>query len=339
VSELTYRTAGVDVAAAAEFVKAISSEVASTHGPEVVAHSSRFAGLFRPDLTGLTDPILAATCDGVGTKVLLAREASDYTGLGIDLVAMSVNDLLPLGARPVLFLDYLAAARLDRPAMEAAVRGIAAACRMASCALIGGETAEMPGAHPEGHLELVGFALGLVDGERLPDPSAMSPGDVVLGLPSTGLHANGYTLARRALFDVGGLSPDTVLPELGQPLQDVLLTPTAIYVDQAMDLLGRTPVRAAAHVTGGGLHDRAKGMLQPGCGITIDPARYARPAIIDVIATVGDVPWPEMTGTFNMGLGFLAIVASDQADGAKTAGWLEVGEITAQDGEVDLGYG
>jgi phosphoribosylformylglycinamidine cyclo-ligase len=338
MSGLSYRDSGVDVAAAERFVAAIASMVRSTHSAAVVDHSSRFAGLIRPGTTSMSDPVLAATCDGVGTKVLLARTAEDFVGLGIDLVAMSVNDLLPLRARPLLFLDYLAAARLDPDRLAAAVRGVVDGCRTAGCALLGGETAELPGMYSEGQLEMVGFAVGVVDHGDLPDPGTMVPGDVLLGLPSTGLHANGFSLARRALLDHAGLDLASEPASLDRPLGDELLTPTAIYVDRVLELMGVVAVKAAAHVTGGGLAGRAGALLEDGLSLTIDPDSYTRPPILDLIRTGGGVGWADMATTFNMGLGFLAVASPDDAPTAEGLGWLRVGEITAGGGEVDLGY-
>jgi phosphoribosylformylglycinamidine cyclo-ligase len=339
MSGLSYQGSGVDVGAAERFVSAIEPLVRSTHGAGMVDHPSRFAGLIRPELAGLVEPVIAATCDGVGTKTLLAREPADFQGLGIDLVAMSVNDLLPLRARPLLFLDYLATSRLDPQRLEAAVRGIALGCRAAHCALVGGETAEMPGMYEEGRIELVGFAVGIVDAGDLPDPTPMARGDVVLGLPSTGLHANGFSLARAALFDRAGLHLDTVVAELGGALGSALLTPTAIYVDEVLELMDVVTVKAAAHVTGGGLAGRARALVGDALGIRLNPASFRRPPILDLIQASGDVEEAEMAATFNMGLGFLAVVAPGDATPAVALGWLPVGEVTAYGGQVDLGHG
>ena len=320
---LSYRDAGVDVGAAERFVDAIGPLVRSTHGSAVVTHPSRFAGLIRPELEGMVDPLIAATCDGVGTKVLVAAEPAHFEGLGRDLVAMNVNDLLPLGARPLLFLDYLATGRLDPERLEAAVRGIAAACREAECALLGGETAEMPDVHTTDTVEMAGFAIGLVDAARLPDPSRIRPGDPVAALPSTGLHSNGFTLARRSLAR-GGHSLDDRFGDA--TLGDALRTPTAIYVADVLAV----GFKAAAHITGGGLLGRAAAMLPDGLGMRLDPRAWERHEIFDLIATAGGVEPEEMARTFNMGLGFMAIV------GEVPEGWLHVGEITAEGG-VRLG--
>jgi len=336
---LSYEAAGVDIAAAERFVAAIAPIVRSTHDGAVVEHPSRFAGLIRPSATtGMEDPLIAATCDGVGTKVLLATDPAHYEGLGRDLVAMNVNDLLPLGARPLLFLDYLATGRLDPIRLEATLRGIAAACREARCALLGGETAEMPDVYRPGEVEMAGFAVGLVDGRRLPDPATVRPGDAVIGLPSTGLHANGFSLARRALIDRGGLDLDAFHSDLGATLGDTLRTPTAIYVDRVLALLETVGFKAAAHITGGGLLGRTGAMLSGGLGMRLDPGSYRRPAIFDMIAAAGEVTPREMASTFNMGLGFVVIVAATAAEAAIAQGWLRLGAVVA-DGGVDLGHG
>jgi phosphoribosylformylglycinamidine cyclo-ligase len=326
---LSYDAAGVDIAAAERFIEAIGPLVRSTHTAGVVAHDSRFAGLIRPDTSGMADPLIAATCDGVGTKVLLATEPSHYEGLGRDLVAMNVNDLLPLGARPLLFLDYLAAGRLDPARLEAAVRGIAAACREARCALLGGETAEMPDALHKDTVEMAGFSVGVVDATTLPDPASVRPGDTVVALSSTGLHSNGFTLARRALIDRGGFDLDHTLPRLDRTVGDTLRTPTAIYVDRVLG----TTFKAAAHITGGGLLGRIAAMLPQALGANIDPDAYERPPVFDLIAEAGEIEAVEMAATFNMGLGFVAIVDP----GMEPADWIRVGEVV-EGGVVDLGY-
>ncbi|HUG75235.1 MAG TPA: phosphoribosylformylglycinamidine cyclo-ligase [Acidimicrobiia bacterium] len=332
---LSYEAAGVDVAAAGRFVEAIGPIVRSTHGDAVIAHPSHFAGLIRPELSGMGDPLIAATCDGVGTKVLLASSSAHYEGLGHDLVAMNVNDLLPLGARPLLFLDYLAVGKLRPERLESLVRGMAAACREAHCALLGGETAEMPDVYSGDDIEMAGFAAGLIDAARLPDPATIGPGDVVLGLPSTGLHANGFSLARKALLERGRFDLEASLPGLDGTLGDTLRTPTAIYVDQVLALADDVGFKAAAHITGGGLLGRTAAMLPDGVGMHIDPDSYARPPIFALIAAAGDIEPDEMATTFNMGLGFVAIVDPHRAERAR--GWLHVGEVV-EGGGVDLGY-
>ncbi len=338
---LTYQAAGVDVAAGEAFVERIGPLARSTHGPEVVQHACRYAGLIRPGLTGLADPLIAATCDGVGTKVLVAKDHGKYEGLGQDLVAMNVNDLLPMGARPILFLDYLAAASIKGEPLVQVVQGIAKACREVGCALLGGETAEMPGVYREGDFDLAGFAVGIVDGRRLPSQTDLAAGDRVLALRSTGVHSNGLSLARKALLDRGGLWLADTPPGLGRPLGDELLEPTALYVRPVIELLDRFRFKAAAHVTGGGLIGRSRKLLPEGLRMVFDPASWTRPAIFDLIAGAGSVPWDEMGRTFNLGLGFLVVMAPEVAAEALAAGkgeWLAVGELVAGETGVDLGF-
>jgi phosphoribosylformylglycinamidine cyclo-ligase len=319
---LTYRGAGVDVGAADRLVARIAGIAAATHGPEVEPGPAAFAGLYR--LPG--GSLLAATCDGVGTKLLIARHAGDFEGIGRDLVAMNVNDLLPVGARPLFFLDYVAAGSLDPGPIAAVVAGAAAACGESGCALLGGETAEMPGLYRPGDLDVAGFAVGLVDPHRRPDPDGPRAGDRVMALPSSGIHANGLSLARTALLDRAGLQLDEHVPELGRTLAEELLEPTALYVEP---VLAAPPGRvgALAHVTGGGLAGRGRAMLPEGLRMRLDPQRWRRPPVFDLIERAGPVTATEMAATFNLGLGFLAVVEPDAAAAWEQDGWLPVGEI------------
>ena len=329
--DLTYRGAGVDVGAADRLVARIAGLAAATHGPEVEPGPAAFAGLYRLPDGGL----LAATCDGVGTKVLIAREAGRFEGIGRDLVAMNVNDLLPVGARPLFFLDYVAAGSLEPEPVAAVVAGAAAACREAGCALLGGETAEMPGLYRPGDLDVAGFAVGLVDPERRPDPAGPRAGDRVMALPSSGIHANGLSLARAALLERAGLRLDEQVPELGRTLAEELLEPTALYPEAVLGApAGR--VGALAHVTGGGLAGRGRAMLPEGLRMHLDPARWRRQPIFDLIAQAGPVSGAEMAGTFNLGLGFLAIVAPEAAPAWEEAGWLAVGDLRTGERGVSI---
>ena len=339
---LSYKRAGVDVAGADAFVERIAKLAASTHTGAVVQHQSKYAGLIRPGIEGMSEPLLAATCDGVGTKLLVARAAGRFDGLGQDLVAMSVNDLLPLAARPLLFLDYIAVGKLAPAQMETIVASVARACREVGCALLGGETAEMPGVYAPGDFDLAGFAVGVVDRKKLPAPEEMAHGDVLLALPSTGVHSNGFSLARAALLERGSLGlDDTPAPLGGKTLADVLLTPTALYVRPVLRLLERFRFRTAAHITGGGLLGRLKKLGRPGLKLVVDPQAYTVPPIFDLIRTTGAVGATEMASTFNMGLGFVVVLDRTSAREALAAlasdGWREVGRIEAGDG-VDLGF-
>lgn len=340
MSPLSYKDAGVDIEAADGFVGRIRALAESTYTSGVVEHASRYAGLFRPDLEGVREPVLAATCDGVGTKLLVARQVGRFAGLGQDLVAMNVNDLLPLGARPLFFLDYVAAGKLEVDQLEEIVAGVAAACREVGCALLAGETAEMPGLYAPGDFDLAGFAVGLVDRAWLPEAGGVSVGDVVLGLPSTGVHANGLSLARSALFEHGGLTPESVDARLGRTIGEELLEPTALYVAPVLALVERFSFEAAAHVTGGGIAGRGRKLLGDGQRLKLDRDAFTVPPIFDLIAERGGVEPVEMTRTFNMGLGFLAVVKPETADAvlAETeTPWLRVGEIAAGEAGVDFG--
>ncbi len=340
---LSYKEAGVDVAAADSFVRRIGALAAATAGANVVTHESRYAGLIRPELSGMKAPLIAATCDGVGTKLLVAEAAKSFDGLGQDLVAMSVNDLLPLGARPLLFLDYIAVGKLEPTSMEAIVASVARACKESGCALLGGETAEMPGVYRDGHFDLAGFAVGLVDEARLPRPEEMQEGDVVLALPSSGIHSNGLSLARAALLDKAGLALASLPPKLrGKSLAEELLTPTALYVAPVLRLLVQHSFRAAAHITGGGLLGRCKRLARPNLRVVIDPASYEIPPIFELIAEAGGISRAELAATFNLGLGFVAVLAPEKARAVlkdhASDGWREVGHIARGKAGVELGY-
>lgn len=336
---LSYKDAGVDIAAADRFVGRISKLAGATHTPGVVWHASRYAALFRPDLGAMEDPLIAATCDGVGTKLLVAKDVGIFEGIGRDLVAMNVNDLLPLGARPLLFLDYLATGKLDEGQLEAVVTGISQACREAGCALLGGETAEMPGLYKKGDFDIAGFAVGMVDGARLPDASAMKAGDVVLALPSTGIHSNGLSLARKALFDRADLPLNRPVEGLDRPLASELLEPTALYVKPVLAMLEVATVKAMAHVTGGGLIGRGEKLPAAGLRLRLDPTTWTRPPVFDLIAKHGNIEEEELGRTFNLGLGYLAAMDRDQADAVLRAfpgTWLEVGSLVEGDRGVEF---
>jgi phosphoribosylformylglycinamidine cyclo-ligase len=333
---LTYAAAGVDIGRADALVHHLRRLAARTHGPEVTPYTDSYAGLYR---LGAEGPLLAASCDGVGTKLLLATRLRRFRALGQDLVAMNVNDLLPCGARPLFFLDYLAAGRLDAQPLSELMEGMVAACQQAGCALLGGETAEMPGVAAE--LELAGFAVGLVEPTLTPRLSALAAGDQVLGLPASGVHANGLSLARRAL-ERAGLELTAQPAGLAQSLGETLLTPTPIYVREVLDALqrGAGEVHAAAHITGGGLLGRARKLLREGLAMRIWPDSYERPPIFQVIAQAGEVSALEMASTFNMGLGFLLCVSAAGAErilAAPATRWRRVGELVAGAQGVDLG--
>lgn len=336
---LTYRASGVDIAAADAFAAKIRELGRRTQGPEVLPSGDAYAGLYRPPLSGLASPLIAATCDGVGTKLIVARECGSYRRLGQDLVAMNVNDLLPRGARPLFFLDYLAIGSIKSAPMIELAEGIAAACTAAGCALLGGETAEMPDVYKPGDFDLAGFAVGIVDEAHVPRED-LKAGDVVLGLPSSGVHSNGFSLVRRVLAQAGIGYHDRV-SELAQPIGAELLTPTRLYIEPVLALMRSVRVKAAAHVTGGGLLGRARKLARDGLRIEIDPHSYTRPPIFDVIARLGSIPEDEMARTFNMGLGFLLIISPEDLEDLQSRGLGDlqiVGRLTAGSEGVDLGY-
>jgi phosphoribosylformylglycinamidine cyclo-ligase len=298
----TYAAAGVDIVGAAENVRRIGGLVRSTHGPEVLGGFGAFAGLFR--LPALEEPVLVASTDGVGTKALLAAELAAYDVLGRDLVNLSVNDVLTTGARPLFFLDYVGLHALDHAMMAALVGGMAVACRENGCALLGGETAQLPELYARGHFDLVGTVVGVVEKARLIDGSSVAPGDMVWGLPSTGLHTNGYTLARRL---VAGLDLRTDPGGLGQPLGDALLAPHPSYLHAMQPLLEAHAVKALAHITGGGIPGNVPRVLPENVSVEVDWGRWPVPPVFALLQQRGSISLDEMLHVFNMGLGLIFV--------------------------------
>lgn len=309
---VTYRAAGVDIDAAESLVGRFRALAASTARPEVVSGVGGFAGMFRVP-GAQPETILLAAADGVGTKLLLAREAGRLEGAGRDLVAMNVNDILVYGAEPWFFLDYLAMGRLRPDQAEAVVSGIAAACREAGCALLGGETAELPGMMGPDDMELAGFAVGGVAAGDLIDGRSVEPGDVIVGLASSGLHSNGFSLARRVLLAGTGWTLATEIDELEAPLGTVLLEPTRLYTGAVKAARGRFSLRAMAHITGGGLTDNVARTLPPGTRARLHAGSWPEPPIFRLIRRLGPVEEEEMRRTFNLGIGFTVVVPAAQA--------------------------
>ncbi|MFI5056160.1 MAG: phosphoribosylformylglycinamidine cyclo-ligase [Actinomycetota bacterium] len=309
-----YRAAGVDTGAAAKAVGLIAELAASTRRPEVADTLGGFAGLF--DIGG--GKLLAAATDGVGTKLELARLTGRRRTVGIDLVAMCVDDIVCVGAEPLFFLDYLAVGRVVPEQVAELVEGVAEGCRRAGCALLGGETAEHPGTMPEDQFDLAGFCVGVVQDTALLGPHRVREGDVLVGLASSGLHANGYSLVRRALLD--GRPLDAVVPELGRPLADELLEPCTIHAPVVLDLHRRGLLHAAAHVTGGGLAENVPRMLPEGLGARLDRGTWTEPAIFGLLQREADLSDADLFATFNMGLGMLLAVAPEHADAVAAHG-------------------
>jgi phosphoribosylformylglycinamidine cyclo-ligase len=311
----------------------------ATLRPEVLAGIGGFGGLFALDVKKYRDPVLVSGTDGVGTKLKLAFLTGRHDTVGIDLVAMSVNDVAVTGAEPLFFLDYFATGKLRAEEAAQVVKGIAEGCRQAGCALIGGETAELPGFYADGEYDLAGFAVGVVERDRILDGRAVRPGDTLLGVASTGLHSNGYSLARKVLLDRHALSDRP--PELaGRTVGEALLEPTRIYARDILALLEQVPVRAVAHITGGGLPGNAPRNLPDGTRAVIRAGSWTVPAIFDLIEREGAVTRDEMFRTFNMGLGLVIALPSASAEAARAllagrglASWV-VGTVEPGSGEA-----
>ncbi|WP_376691385.1 phosphoribosylformylglycinamidine cyclo-ligase [Wenzhouxiangella sp. EGI_FJ10409] len=306
---LNYRDAGVDIDAGNALVDRIKPLVAATSRPEVLGGLGGFGGLFHLG-DKYRDPVLVSGTDGVGTKLLLARQLDRHDTIGIDLVAMCVNDILVCGAEPLFFLDYFACGKLDVNAASDVVAGIAEGCKRAGCALIGGETAEMPGMYGDGEYDLAGFAVGAVERDAIIDGSAIDTGCVVLGLASSGPHSNGYSLIRKVL-ELSAEPLDTPVADV--TLGEALLAPTRIYVPQASKLIGRHDLRGMAHITGGGLTENIVRVLPDEFGLEIDTRAWRAPGVFDWLQQAGGISDAEMRRTFNMGIGFALIVPADEA--------------------------
>ena len=341
MDRLTYRDAGVDIAAGDEAVRRIAPLARATFRPEVLGGIGGFAGFVRVP-SGYREPVLVSSTDGVGSKLKVAFLADRHDTVGVDLVAMGVNDVLAHGAAPLYFLDYIGTARLDPARIETLVRGVAEGCCQAGCALIGGETAELPDLYAPGEYDLAGFAVGVVERDRIVDGHGVRPGDVVLGLAASGLHSNGYSLARRIVFDVLRLGVDAILPGTGRTVADELLTPTRIYVKPVLALLGQVEVGGMAHITGGGITGNLPRALPAGCRAVIRKAAWTVPAVFGVLAEAGRVAEAEMFSTFNMGIGYTLVVRAADAEYAARAllasgeTALPIGEIVAGEPGVEL---
>ena len=321
-----YREAGVDIAAGDALVQRIKPLAASTVREGVMGGLGGFGGLFALG-DRYRDPVLVSGTDGVGTKLLVAQQLGRHDTIGVDLVAMCVNDIAVIGAEPLFFLDYFATGKLEVDDAEQVVRGIAEGCRQAGCALIGGETAEMPGMYDPGHYDLAGFAVGVVERDAIVDGSAIQAGDALVGIPSSGLHSNGFSLVRKLVAD-HDLDADY---GLGGPLADALLAPTRIYVRDLLALRGT--YRGAAHITGGGLVENVTRPFPDGLGAVLDAASWPEPRIFGLLREAGGLTEGEMYRTFNCGLGMVVVVAPADAErvAEEVGGWV-VGEVVEGDG-------
>ena len=339
---MDYKSSGVDIDAGNEVVRRIKGLARSTFTPGVLSEIGSFGGLFRLEPGRFADPVLVASADGVGTKLKVAFLANRHDTVGDDLVNHCVNDILVQGARPLFFLDYLATGRLAPDVAEQIVTGIARGCRSNGCALLGGETAEMPGFYAEGEYDLAGFIVGAVDRAAIVNGSTLQPGDVLIGLPSTGLHTNGYSLARRIVFEGLGLGVDSVVPELGTTVGEALLAVHRSYLTAIEPLLDEPGlVRGLAHITGGGITDNLPRIFPNGVGACIDRRAWEVPPLFQFLWKAGNVPADDMYRSFNMGIGL--IIACRPGDADRVTGALRqrgescprvIGELVAGDRTV-----
>lgn len=339
---LTYRDAGVDITKGNEAVERIKPLVARTKRPEVLGGLGGFGGLFELDLAKYKNPVLVSGTDGVGTKLRVAFLCNKHDTIGIDAVAMCVNDILVSGAEPIFFLDYVAVGHLEPEQLADVVSGIAEGCCQAGCALVGGETAEMPGFYADGEYDVAGFSVGIVEKSEIIDGSKIKSGDVLLGLPSTGLHSNGYSLARKVAFERAGLKANDYVEALGESIGKVLLEPTRIYIPDVLPLLkkNRDAVLGMVHVTGGGLLENVPRILPPGVHAEINSEAWPTLPIFTWLQEQGDVPADDMYRTFNMGIGFILVINANDVDTVKEqlanddVAYYEIGRIVEGDGPV-----
>ncbi len=349
---VSYEESGVSIDANDQMVDRISKSVAATHGPRVIGLENGFAGLFRLDSDSklfkknYKKPVLVACTDGVGTKIMIAQKMKRFDSVGIDLVAMSVNDMIVQGAEPLFFLDYLAVNKLEPQRVAEMVEGIADGCKQADCALIGGETAEMPDIYRRDEFDMAGFAVGVVERDRIITGSNVKKGDIIIGLASNGVHSNGFSLARHICFKQQKLKVKDKIDELGgQTIGDALLEPTRIYVKPIVKLLDQyktQPVRAMAHITGGGLVGNIPRVLPNNCNAVIKTSSWKVPPIFSFMQKAGPVKSEEMFRVFNMGIGYVLVVAPKSADTiikrlisyGETA--YKIGKVTAGTGKVVL---
>ena len=340
---MDYRQSGVDIDAGNETVRRIKSLARGTFTPGVLSEIGSFGGLFSLSASGVSDPVLVSSADGVGTKLKVAFMTSRHDTIGADLVNHCVNDILVQGAEPLFFLDYLATGKLSPAVAEQVITGVARACRENGCALIGGETAEMPGFYADGEYDIAGFIVGVVERSRIINGRGIAPGDVLIGLPSTGLHTNGYSLARRVFFETCDLRADDVVSELGCSAGDALLATHRSYLPVVRPLLEAGHVKGMAHITGGGITENLPRTLPEGCAARVDRRTWTVPPLFRFIAERGRVDMSEMFRAFNMGIGLILVCAADaQHDVLETlrnqgeAGAVVIGGIVA--GEPSVQY-
>lgn len=332
----TYKAAGVDIAAGEETVHRLKDYVKSTYTSDVLTDVGSFGGMFRLNTSDIKEPVLVSSIDGVGTKVKIAGMMNKYDTVGMDIVNHCVDDILVQGAKPLFFMDYYATSKLNPEYAADVVKGMSEACRAAGCALIGGEIAEMPGVYCEGEFDIAGCIVGIVDREKIIDGSKVRAGDVVIGISSSGLHTNGYSLVRKLFFEDNDYKVDQYVPELGAVLGDVLLTPHRCYANSVLPILDQYDVHALAHLTGGGFYSNIPRVLPIDCQVTVDRREWAVPPIFQLIQSLGNIDNGEMHHTFNMGIGLVMIVPKEKAM-VIAQKLQEAGEVAQIIGEVRKG--
>ena len=339
---INYKNAGVDVDAGQREVELIKSIVKKTQSKDVLSSLGGFSGLLNLDLDGIKNPVLCSGTDGVGTKVILAHMLDKHDTIGIDCVAMCVNDILCQGAKPLFFLDYIATGKLVPEKMEEIVKGVAEGCIQSSASLIGGETAEMPGVYQEDQYDLAGFAVGVVDKDKIIDGSAIKEGDIVFGLSSNGIHSNGYSLVRKIVFDHCKLDLNEEIDELNSTLGEELLKPTRIYVKEILELLKIVDIKGMSHITGGGFYENIPRMIPDGLCAKVDTSVIETPEIFKLLKKWADLKDEDMYATFNMGVGFTLVVSEEGKD--KVVDFFkdtdlklyELGKVVAGEDKIDL---
>ena len=339
---MDYKSSGVDIDAGNETVRRIKKLAQSTFTPGVLSEIGSFGGLFKLDTAAFKEPVLVSSADGVGTKLKVTFMANQHTTIGVDLVNHCVNDILVQGAVPLFFLDYLATGKLSPDVAEQIVQGLARACQDNGCALLGGETAEMPGFYQDGEYDVAGFVVGVVDRARLIDGKSITPGDVLIGLPSNGLHTNGYSLARKIAFEELKLTVDTHVPDLGETVGQALLRPHRSYLRVLKPLLGSGLVKGMAHITGGGITDNLPRVLPPGTAARVNRTAWRVPAIFRWLGESGRVPEYDLRRALNMGIGMILVVGKNDVDAVRQdllnageANRLVIGEIVAGEPSVE----
>ena len=340
--KLTYRDAGVDIDAGNYSVKLIKDSVKATYRPEVLGDLGGFGGLFALQSGKYKEPVLVSGTDGVGTKLRIAFMLDKHDTVGQDAVAMCVNDILVQGAEPLYFLDYLAVGKLDPEQVAAVVKGVANACKESGCALIGGETAEMSGFYPVGEYDIAGFAVGVVDKSKIITSEKVKDGDVLIGLPSSGVHSNGFSLVRKICFELKGFKGDEYIDELGKTIGEELLTPTRLYPKSCLPLIEKFDIHGMVHITGGGFYENIPRAVPENLAIEVNADAWQMPPIFKLLKEWGNVDWKEMYRTFNMGIGMVLIADKDEAEKIKqhleAAGetYYEIGSIVPGNHDVTI---